>query len=150
MKIFILRHGQAEAFSTNDFSRRLTSKGAADTQQMVTDNQEFLSTIRHVYASPLLRAQQTAEIATELLGIKSITTNSLLEPDIATKQVFNWLVEVNENSLIVSHLPLVGLLANQLCGFQSNRLQFNTSSLIGIECDIAAPGLGNLILERHI
>lgn len=151
MKIFILRHGQAEAYQTSDAVRRLTEKGIADTQQIISSNAQALSSVQRVYVSPLVRAQQTATIAARLLKVKSLITTSCLEPEANLQNVFSFLEESSETEiLLVSHLPLVGVLANRLCGFAQTRIQFNTSSLVGIEYDFPAEGMGHLFLEKHL
>ncbi len=150
MKIFILRHGQAEAYRSDDASRRLTEKGERDTDSMVKQQLVQLQNVDSIWASPLVRAQQTAKIAASILN-KKIETCEHLEPEADFQQLLAQLQNINLQSiLLVSHLPLVGILANRLCGFENNRIQFSTSSLVGIECDIPAMGLGNLFLEAHV
>lgn len=150
MKIFILRHGQAEAYQADDASRRLTEKGRMDTDLILKQQITHLQSVESIWASPLVRAQQTAAIAALMLD-KQIETRDHLEPEADCQQLLVQLQNTNQQSLLlVSHLPLVGILANRLCGFESNRIQFATSSLVGIECEIAATGLGTLFLEAHI
>lgn len=151
MKIFILRHGQAEAYQANDSVRRLVDKGIDDTHQIISSNIQILSSVQKIVASPYIRAQETATIAARLLNIESIFNTSLLEPEASFQELFSFLEGFAETEmLLVSHLPLVGVLANRLCGFEENRIQFNTSSLVGIECDFPANGMGHLFLERHL
>ncbi|MBK8186329.1 MAG: phosphohistidine phosphatase SixA [Cellvibrio sp.] len=151
MKIFILRHGQAEAYQANDSVRRLVDKGIDDTHQIISSNIQILSSVQKIVASPYIRAQETATIAARLLNIESIFNTSLLEPEASLQELFSFLEGFAETEmLLVSHLPLVGVLANRLCGFEENRIQFNTSSLVGIECDFPANGMGHLFLERHL
>ena len=151
MKIFILRHGVAESLLANDSARRLTEKGVADTRQMISGNLPVLSSVHTIYASPLVRAQQTASIAGQILNLQSIVTIQDLEPEADLQELFSFLEKLSATDiLLVSHLPLVGVLANRLCGFTQNRIQFNTSSLVGIDCDFPAAGMGNLFLERHL
>lgn len=150
MKIFILRHGQAEAYQANDASRRLTEKGQIDTELMVKQQMIQLQNIESIWASPLVRAQQTAKIAATILN-KTVETREHLEPEANLQQLLAQLQSAGLQSvLLVSHLPLVGILANRMCGFETNRIHFSTSSLVGIECDIPASGLGDLFLEAHI
>lgn len=150
MKIFILRHGQAEAYQANDASRRLTEKGQIDTELMIKQQVIQLQNIDSIWASPLVRAQQTAKIAATILN-KTVETREHLEPEANVQQLLAQLQSAGLQSvLLVSHLPLVGILANRLCGFETNRIQFSTNSLVGIECDIPASGLGDLFLEAHI
>ncbi len=151
MKIFILRHGQAEAYQANDSVRRLVDKGIDDTHQIISSNIQILSSVQKIVASPYVRAQETAAIAARLLSIESIVSTSLLEPEANLQSLFSFLEGFAETDiLLVSHLPLVGVLANGFCGFKENRIQFNTSSLMGIECDFPANGIGHLFLERHV
>jgi phosphohistidine phosphatase len=150
MKIFILRHGEAEPYRTDDASRRLTQKGINDTQHIINANFDSLSSINTIYASPLVRAQQTAAIAGKLLKQQIVTMESL-EPEANPDEVFAVLQTITEEKiLLVSHLPLVGILANRLCGLPLNALRFNTSSLVGIECEIPASGMGSVFFEKHI
>lgn len=150
MKIFILRHGQAEAYRADDASRQLTEKGQMDTDFIVKQQLTHLQAVESIWVSPLVRAQQTAKIAASILN-KPFETREHLEPEADCQQLLAQLQNENMRSLLlVSHLPLVGILANRLCGFENNRIQFATSSLVGIECEIAAAGLGELLLEAHI
>ncbi len=151
MKIFILRHGAAESLLVNDSARRLTEKGVAETRQIISGNLPVLSSVQTIYVSPLVRAQQTASIAGQLLNLSSIVTIDNLQPEADLPCLFSFLETLpSTDILLVSHLPLVGVLANRLCGFAQNRIQFNTSSLVGIDCDFPAEGMGNLFLERHL
>lgn len=150
MKIFILRHGQAEPYQTSDSARRLTKKGVADTHKVLTEKLLVMSEVDAIWASPFVRAQQTAAIASELFK-KELQTTHHLEPEASLDELLAWLQELNQEAvvLLVSHLPLVGMLANSLCNFDENRIQFDTSSLIGITCEFPAKGMGEVFLEVH-
>lgn len=151
MKIFILRHGQAEPYQANDAIRRLTEKGISDTGRILNNNIQALSSVQKIIASPLVRAQQTAAIALDQLKLESVETSIYLEPETNVQDLFSFLMDFTDmNLLLVSHLPLVGILANRLCGYDQTRIQFNTSSLVGIECEIPAANMGKLFLEKHI
>ncbi len=151
MKIYILRHGQAEAYQANDAARRLTDKGIADTEQIISSNLHSLQSVQVIVASPLVRAQQTATIVAGLLKVDSLITEACLEPEADLHSLLSFLNNMPQTQiLLVSHLPLVGILANRLCGFAQNRIHFNTSSLVGIECDLPLQGMGSLFLEQHL
>lgn len=150
MKIYILRHGQAEPYQINDAARKLTEKGVADTQKILQKKLIQLRDVQTIWASPLVRAQQTAALVSALLK-KDIFTTQHLEPEADLTQLFTWLQTLKEDSiLLVSHLPLVGTLTNRLCNLDESRIRFSTSSLVGIECDLPGPAMGEIFFEAHI
>jgi phosphohistidine phosphatase len=113
MKLWVLRHGEAVPYgSCPDSERELTDHG----------RKEALSSAAHligqpltaIYASPYLRAQQTAQIVREALGFEpEIRTVEWLTPEVDPDKVTDQLVSVS-NVLLVSHNPLVGNLLSYL------------------------------------
>jgi phosphohistidine phosphatase len=113
MKLWVLRHGEAVPYgSYPDSERELTDHG----------RKEALSSAAHligqpltaIYASPYLRAQQTAQIVREALGFEpEIRTVEWLTPEVDPDKVTDQLVSVS-NVLLVSHNPLVGNLLSYL------------------------------------
>ncbi|WLH34214.1 phosphohistidine phosphatase SixA [Pseudomonas sp. FP2196] len=113
MKLWVLRHGEAVPYgSCPDSERELTEHG----------RKEALSSAAHligqpltaIYASPYLRAQQTAQIVREALGFEpEIRTVEWLTPEVDSDKVTDQLVSVS-NVLLVSHNPLVGNLLSYL------------------------------------
>jgi phosphohistidine phosphatase len=108
-----LRHGEAVPYgSCPDSERELTDHG----------RKEALNSAAHligqpltaIYASPYLRAQQTAQIVREALGFEpEIRTVEWLTPEVDPDKVTDQLVSVS-NVLLVSHNPLVGNLLSYL------------------------------------
>ncbi|BBP72290.1 phosphohistidine phosphatase SixA [Pseudomonas sp. Seg1] len=113
MKLWVLRHGEAVPYgSCPDSERELTDHG----------RKEALNSAAHligqpltaIYASPYLRAQQTAQIVREALGFEpEIRTVDWLTPEVDPDRVAEQLVSVS-NVLLVSHNPLVGNLLSYL------------------------------------
>jgi phosphohistidine phosphatase len=113
MKLWVLRHGEAVPYgSCPDSERELTDHG----------RKEALNSAAHligqpltaIYASPYLRAQQTAQIVREALGFEpEIRTVEWLTPEVDPDKVTDQLVSVS-NVLLVSHNPLVGSLLSYL------------------------------------
>ncbi|MFI8226205.1 phosphohistidine phosphatase SixA [Pseudomonas sp. NPDC085632] len=113
MKLWVLRHGEAVPYgSCPDSERELTDHG----------RKEALSSAAHligqpltaIYASPYMRAQQTAQIVREALGFEpEIRTVEWLTPEVDPDKVTDQLVSVS-NVLLVSHNPLVGNLLSYL------------------------------------
>lgn len=154
MIIYFLRHGQAEPQVTTDEARALTAKGRADTESVLRARITNMQGVSQIWASPLVRAQQTAEIAQTFLPSLAIRTTPLLIPEANPLQLLNWLSETfsshaNDAILLVTHQPLVGTLVNQLCNKADNYYLMGTSSLAAIELDVIAAGLGNLHWLEH-
>lgn len=157
MTIFILRHGQAEAQITTDEVRRLTDKGRSDTDRVVQARLADMASLTQIWASSLVRAQQTAEIAASYFPGMTIQTNDLLVPEANPQVLLNWLDELraqqsnnpNQSILLVSHQPLVGLLVNMLCGKPEDYYPMGTSSLAAINAPVIAADMGDLLWLDH-
>lgn len=149
MKLWVLRHGEAVPYgSCPDSERELTEHG----------RKEALSSAAHligqpltaIYASPYLRAQQTAQIVREALGFEpEIRTVEWLTPEVDPDRVADQLVSVS-NVLLVSHNPLVGNLLSYLqhgAGYPPERV--NTAGLAELESPELLIGSMTLNSLRH-
>lgn len=156
MTIFILRHGQAEAQITTDDARQLTDKGRSDTARVVRARVADMASLTQIWASPLVRAQQTAEIAASYFPQLRIQTNKLLIPEANPQALMDWLDEINsqltntnQSVLLVSHQPLVGSLVNMLCSKPDDYYPMGTSSLAAIRAQVIAVDMGDLLWLDH-
>jgi len=133
MKLWVLRHGEAVPHGSKvDPERELTEHG----------RKEVLSSAAHligkpltaIYASPYLRAQQTAQIVREALGFEpEILTVEWLTPESDLDYVAKQLDKLS-NVLLVSHNPLVGNLLSYLqhgAGYPPERV--STAGLAELE-----------------
>ncbi len=84
MRLYFVRHGQSEAnvlrvISNRDLPHPLTEVGREQAAQLA----QSLTGIgfARIYASPILRARQTAEIVSAALGLPFELTAALREPD---------------------------------------------------------------------
>jgi phosphohistidine phosphatase len=155
MNIFVLRHGQAEAQQTTDDARNLTAKGRADVALSVQSSLADLQQLQEIWASPLIRAQQTAQIARDLLAAQgvhvSIKTTDLIRPESNPAELFDLLQASKLNSvLLASHMPFVGDLLDVFCGSARGYHAMNTSSMALVECDVPAKNCGDLRWLRHV
>ena len=155
MKIFVLRHGQAEGQQSTDEARNLTVKGRDDVATSVQNSLSELIQVQEIWASPLVRAQQTAEIARDILlaqGVHvSIKTTDLITPESNPADLLDLLQATNISSLLLaSHMPFVGDFLDVFCGSVRGYHSMNTSSMALVECDIPAQGCGNLQWLRHV
>ncbi|MFO7703676.1 MAG: phosphohistidine phosphatase SixA [Halopseudomonas sp.] len=147
MRIWILRHGQAEGLATRDELRALTGKGREEVRLMAT--QLAGQPMDAILASPYLRAQQTAQVVQNQLQLRrGVTTVGWLTPDDDPRQVLDFLAERPEaNVLLVSHQPLVSQLISLLVeGNLAGHYPMPTAGLASIELDLPAAGLGQLRL----
>lgn len=84
MKLYFTRHGESQAnieriISNRDLPHPLTDKGRI--QAIALAERLVGATIGAIYASPILRAQQTAQIIGERLGLPVQTSDALREFD---------------------------------------------------------------------
>lgn len=136
MKVCIMRHGEADFPASSDSSRSLTPYGIRQAIQagQWLKQQNFQFNIGLV--SPYLRAQQTlAELASQV-SVLTVETDKLLVPGGNPEYIANLLSTFPsqgiEQVIIVSHLPLVGYLVNELCPDISPPM-FPTASIACIE-----------------
>ena len=137
MKLWVLRHGEAEPYGTRpDSERALTPHGC---EEVLRSAAELIGQpITAIYASPYLRAQQTAQLVREALGFEpDIRTVEWLTPDNRPQAVSEQLVSV-DYALLVSHNPLVGNLLGYL---QHGHVQApETVKTAGLITDARRPG----------
>ena len=143
MKLWVLRHGEAESHAPSDAQRNLTERG----REEVLHSAAHLigQPISAIIASPYVRAQQTAQLVREALGfVPEIRTVSWLTPDGNPLQVLEKL-DTDDNVLLVSHQPFVGNLISFLQhGHQRQPQPMHTASLAELEGDFPLAGLMSL------
>ncbi|PTR29679.1 MULTISPECIES: phosphohistidine phosphatase SixA [unclassified Pseudomonas] len=114
MKLWVMRHGEAVPHGArlHDSERELTDNGRKEVLKITAELMG--QPLTAIYASPYLRAQQTAQLVRETLGFEpEIRTVEWLTPDTEPDKVAEQLVSVS-NVLLVSHNPLVGHLLSYL------------------------------------
>ena len=150
MRLWLLRHGQAEPQAASDAARELTAHGRQEVQQAAA--QLLGRPLTAVMASPYVRAQQTAELVRLELGFSgSVQTVSWLTPDSDPRDALKYLDErEHAEVLLVSHQPLIGALGGLLVhGHRQEPLPMRTASLAELEGDIPAAGLMELLALIH-
>ncbi|TXR40794.1 phosphohistidine phosphatase SixA [Pseudomonas wenzhouensis] len=150
MRLWLLRHGQAEPQAASDAARELTAHGRQEVQQAAA--QLLGRPLTAIMASPYVRAQQTAELVRLELGFSgSVQTVSWLTPDSDPRDALKYLDERERAEvLLVSHQPLIGALGGLLVhGHRQEPLPMRTASLAELEGDIPAAGLMELLALIH-
>ena len=130
MKLWVLRHGEAQPHAPRDADRALTEHGR---EQVLHSAEQLIGQpLAAIIASPYVRAQQTAQLVGEVLGLE-IRTVSWLTPDSSPLKVLEQL-EADGDVLLVSHQPLVGSLIGLLQhGHLRSPQGMNTASLAELE-----------------
>ncbi|WP_433736672.1 phosphohistidine phosphatase SixA [Pseudomonas putida] len=114
MKLWVLRHGEAvpHGSTPHDSERELTANGREEVLRAAANL--VGQPLTAIYASPYMRAQQTAHLVKDALGFEpEIRTVEWLTPDFDPDRVTDQLKSVS-NVLLVSHNPLVGNLISYL------------------------------------
>ncbi|RFD27384.1 phosphohistidine phosphatase SixA [Pseudomonas sp. GL93] len=144
MKVWILRHGEAQAHAPTDAERNLTEHGRAE---VVRSAAHLIGQpLGAIIASPYVRAQQTAQLVRDVLGFQpEIRTVPWLTPDGDVQRVLEKL-DTDDDVLLVSHQPLVGSLISFLQhGHQRQPEPMYTASLAQLEGDFPLAGLMSLV-----
>lgn len=150
MRLFIVRHGEAEALKRTDAERALTARGHADTLalgQLLAREQQVWDAI---IVSPYLRARQTLEnILSSFPQHPAVIINTSITPENAVIQAYEALQPLTDcnNVLMVSHMPLVSaLVASLLTGSQRQAHDYSmaTASMAEVAVDTFMEGGGTL------
>jgi phosphohistidine phosphatase len=151
MKVWILRHGEAESRAASDAARELTARGR---DQVIESARQLLGKpLQRIIASPYVRAQQTAEQARQVLNRhETVVTVPWLTPDSDPRRVLSELDALNlDQVLLVSHQPLVGALIGLLVnGSYQHAEPMSTASLAELEGEHVLAGGMRLLGVHHV
>ncbi len=150
MKLWILRHGEAEAHARSDDQRNLTEHGR---KQVLRSAAHLMGQpLDAIVASPYVRAQQTAALVHQALGFaQPVDTVPWLTPDSDPDQAITRLDALGlEHVLLVSHQPLVSTLLGLLVhGSRQGGEPMSTASLAELQGEAVLKGLMTLESLRH-
>ncbi|CAD5109626.1 phosphohistidine phosphatase SixA [Zestomonas carbonaria] len=150
MRLWLLRHGEAEPQARTDAVRQLTGHGRKEVRQAAA--QLDGRPLEAILASPYVRAQQTAEQVREVLGLHlPITTVPWLTPDSDPREALRQLdAYEGREVLLVSHQPFIGDLAGMLLhGHRDQPLPMRTASLAEFDGELFAAGAMELLALVH-
>jgi len=151
MRVWILRHGEAERQTQHDPDRALTERGKHDAKAAGELLAKETSKDLMVFASPYKRAQQTAYAALKAMPQHSINTADWLQPDADPYAVVKQLDALSAHEiLLVSHQPLVSALAGVLIsGDYRDGPPMHTASLLELKLSHVGAGCAKLKSLRH-
>jgi phosphohistidine phosphatase len=122
MKLYLMRHGEASDEATNDELRPLTQTG----RERLANAGKVLKKIIEldaVYASPRLRAQQTAEVIANVFG-QTVTIREELNFSFSVEALKSLLIDVGHGEearlLLVGHNPSISEVIHQMTGANVN------------------------------
>lgn len=149
-----MRHGEA-VMTTPDEARELTDRGVVQVQQQARQLLQQQLLPDHILASPLTRAQQTASLMANILSSRVTTsTFSSLTPNGKPQAVLTDLDNLQGDSgclLLVSHLPLVAILASFLTeGHEQRAFTFMTADVVELKTDAIAAGCCDFVRQYRV
>lgn len=148
MRLLILRHGDAD-LGGPDQSRQLSAYGREQVRRQALRHCQEISAVEVVVSSPYVRAAQTTEIVAQTTAVKSIEWLDDLAPHGSLRCVEAFLQQHQaSNVLLVSHLPLVGVLIDYLTGETANAM--GTASLASLSMDYPAQGMATLHWNHYV
>lgn len=137
MKIFVLRHGEAER-SYPDSERCLTGDGKLEIEALASSLRNRADfTPKVLWVSPLRRARETAETLVDSMEISldEKETVDALAPDSNPSMLIDRISELTSSILIVGHNPnLSSLVSILISGEQGrSRIWLKTGAMVALK-----------------
>ena len=151
MQLLIVRHGEAEVQAPADSLRNLTPRGRDETQQLGRAIARKAFSPAQIWASPYVRAQQTAQILQQQFAhFDAVRACPVITPYGDVRDFTDWLARDGsaQSVLAVSHQPFVTQALSWFChGTQQLTAgipMLTTSAAVLIEFDPIAPGCASM------
>jgi len=114
MKLYLVQHGQAASKEENP-DRPLTEQGRLDVERVAVFLKGASIDCQRVLHSGKLRAEQTASILAEAIAPKAkVEKRDGIAPNDEPGPLAEWLAGLNENIMIVGHLPFMSRMVSLL------------------------------------
>lgn len=152
MKLFLMRHGEAEAVVTTDAERALTETGREQAAQTaVWIQQQLKEESVALFCSTYRRANETANIIGERLGVSALPIDRITpedDPRSAWKSIESALSRMDDritSVVVVSHMPLVAALTGWLTdGVSGTGRGFLLAEVRLLHADLLEAGLAEV------
>lgn len=144
VQLYLIRHGVADArggAGADDRKRPLSDQGAKQMRKAARGLARLGADLDLVLTSPLVRAEQTAEIvAAAFDNPPPVVTTPALGPKLAYTALLSTLAEHagRERIALVGHEPSIGDIARRLTKF-GRRLEFRKGAVCRIDVDALPP-----------
>jgi len=131
VRIYLVQHGESKP-KEEDPERRLTEKGVEETEKVANALSNMGVKVARIFHSGKARAKMTAEILGKKLGVDDIIEAGGLNPLDDPTNWFEKLSKVEEDIMIVGHLPHLSKLTSKLLGVEDKEVV--TFSYSGVLC----------------
>lgn len=150
MRLYLVRHAEASLNAERDEERPLTERGWAQAQDVADWLCRQITGPASVVASPLLRAQHTASVMSQALGLDTVQCEPSLAPEsdpLRAEQALSLLAgEGIEDLVVVSHMPLIASLYAWIAeGTLTTGDAYDLAEVRVLSIEIIAPGLGQAV-----
>lgn len=149
MRLFLLRHGvpvEPESWVGSDRTRPLTDAGREETSLVLQAiSTEARGKIEEIWASPYLRTDQTARIASAILGAPCRSVPGLASGSRLLRTLGP--LPLPEGLLLVGHQPDLGNLVTELTGSFASSHSFARAGMARLEGDFRGGGMKLLWLK---
>lgn len=117
MKLYLVRHGKANQIARTDELRPLLPQGIAQVQEMAGMLKNLEANPEVIYASPRVRAQETANIIAQTLG-KTVTTEDACNFEFSARAIVGLVKGLDEDAevMFVGHNPSMSEVVGELTG----------------------------------
>ncbi len=139
MRLYLVQHGKAKP-KEEDPDRRLTETGILETEKVAAFFESIRLAIGAIWHSGKTRAMQTAEILASALSPKDgLLQHDNLSPNDPVKPTIETLSSVDEDVMIIGHLPHLSKLASALLvgNEEADVVAFRNSGGVCLERDEA-------------
>lgn len=151
MQLFIMRHGEAEHNVFQDAARNLTQVGLMESRQAGAWLRSRVSALDLALVSPYARARQTLQEVNQGIVIAQWLETDDITPGALATDFHHYLDALCasrtdiRSMLLVSHMPFVSALVDELCGHYYSLL-FATAAVVELDYD---PTTGRAALIRQ-
>lgn len=135
MKLYLVRHGESATTGADD-ERPLSEKGMTDIKRLANFIDPLKLEVSYIYQSPKKRAQQTAKILSSNISVtKGIETKIELDPLASVNDIYDEMTVLNQNILLVGHMPFMGKLVCKLITGNEKKdiVSFKAGTMICLE-----------------
>ena len=157
MHLLVIRHAVAEdktrfaLTGQSDDLRPLTTEGRSKMRRAVRGLRELVATPTRVATSPLVRANETAQLVATAFGVTRIETVEALRPESPYEELVAWLGPRSDSGdgpiVVVGHEPhLGGLVTWLMTGTDTSRVELKKGGACLLVFD-EAPSAGGARLR---
>lgn len=148
MRLYIVRHGEAERTAVNDADRALSTRGGDAVRRFWSGLVAHQPAPTRILSSPLRRARETAATIGVVSGRYAAPgEQELLLPEAQPEDTLQWLARQPDLDgwVLVSHMPLVALLTGLLVDGLGGRYAFPLAGVACLDLEMACSAGGRLL-----